>query len=91
MDKKQLIKDSEWYNEIEKEYIIGCLADDSQIVVYDCAGERTERCMAFISRIGCDGRVYCKRLDADGHPTEQEREIKSGYYIAGCEYAQLVI
>ena len=91
MNKEQLVKGSEYYNEIEKDYIGACLADDSKIIVYDMSGDRVERCSAFISRIGCDGRVYCKRLDADGHPAGQEREIKSGYYISGCEYAELEI
>lgn len=91
MDVKQLVKDSEWYNEIEKEYIIGCLADDSRIIVYDMNGERVERCSTFICRIAYDGRIYVKKLDGEGRPTGPEYEVKSGYYIAGFEYAELEI
>lgn len=91
MDKKQLVKSSEYYNEIEKDYIAACLADDSQIIVYDMNGERVERCTTFISRIADDGRIYVKKLDDEGRPTGPEYEAKSGYYISGCEYAELEI
>ena len=91
MDKKQLVKDSEWYNEIEKDYIVACLADDNLIIVYDMNGERVERCSTFICRIGDDGRIYVKKLDGEGRPTGPEYQAKSGYYISGCEYAELTI
>ena len=91
MDVKKLVKESEYYNEIEKVYIIGCLADNSHIIVYDMNGERVERCSTFISRIGYDGRIYVKKLDGEGKPAGQEYKVKSGYYISGCEYAELEI
>ena len=89
MDKKQLVKSSEYYNEIEKDYIVACLADDS--IVYDMNVESLERCTTFISRIADDGRIYVKKLDDEGRPTGPEYEAKSGYYISGCEYAELEI
>ena len=92
----KLIKDGRQYNEIETEYIIDRLEADSRMTVYDISdGEHTVERRVFICRIDTNparlGTVYVKLLDAEGKPVGEERELHSGYYISGCEYAQLTI
>ena len=91
MDVKKLVIEGKQYNDIEIEYIVDRLSVDSRMTVYDMNGERVEECRVFICHIGCDGRIYVKKLDEEGRPTGPECEVKSGYYISGCEYAQLEI
>lgn len=37
------------------------------------------------------GTVFVRKLDAEGKPAGVERMVEPGYYISGCEYAELTI
>lgn len=93
MDMATLIKDGKQYNEIEIDYILACLADDSRMTVYDTEEKRDVR--VFICRVDSSithqGTVYVKKLDSEGKPAGEERMVETGYYISGCEYAELMI
>lgn len=78
------------YMAVEEMYILDRLNEDSKITVYDSDNGYIDT-RVVITRADADGRVYARKLDSEGRGYGQEYEIKSGYYISGCEYAELVI
>lgn len=90
MDIKKLVLEGRKYNNIETKYIIDRLDEDSRMTVYDL-NDSGKDVRVFICRVSSDGVVYVKRIGEDDRPSGIEYEVKSGYYIAGCEYAELVI
>lgn len=78
------------YMAVEEMYILDRLAEDSRITVYDSENNYVET-RVVITRADSDGYVYAGLLDGEGRGIGDERRLKSGYYISGCEYAQLTI
>lgn len=89
IDMKKLVLEGKQYNTVETEYIIDRLNDDSRMTVYDLNDGKDVR--VFICRVSWDGIVYVKKINEDDKPSGIEYEVKTGYYISGCEYAELVI
>lgn len=90
MDLKKLVIEGKQYNDIEIEYIVDRLADDSCMTVYDL-NDTGKDVRVFICRVSYEGVVYVKKIDENDKPSGQEYEVHSGYYIAGCEYPELTI
>lgn len=78
------------YMAVEEVYILDRLAEDSRMTVHDSQNGHTDT-RVVITRVDSDGYVYVRILDGEGRGIGGERQVKSGYYISGCEYAQLVI
>lgn len=78
------------YMAVEEVYILDRLAEDSRMTVHDSQNGYTDT-RVVITRADTDGYVYARVLDGEGRGIGEERQVKSGYYISGCEYAQLVI
>lgn len=78
------------YMAVEEVYILDRLAEDSHMTVYDSENDHIDT-RVVITRVDSDGYVYVRILDGEGRGIGEERQVKSGYYISGCEYAQLVI
>lgn len=89
MDIKKLVVEGKKYNKVETDYIVDRLSEDSRMTVYDKNDAKDVR--VFICRVSGDGVVYAKKIDGDNKPSGIEYEVESGYYISGCEYAELVI
>ncbi len=93
MDMATLIKEGKQYNSIETDYILDRLSDDSRMTVYDTEEKRDVR--VFIARVDSSierlGTVFVRKLDAEGKPAGVERMVEPGYYLSGCEYAELTI
>lgn len=90
MDIKKLVLEGKQYNNVETQYIIDRLSDGSRMTVYDL-NDSGKDVRVFICRVSEDGVVFVKKIGEDNKPSGIEYEVKSGYYIAGCEYAELVI
>ena len=90
MDITKLILEGRKYNKVETDYILDRIDADSRMTVYDL-NDSGKDVRVFICRVSGDGVVYVKRIGEDDRPSGIEYEVKSGYYIAGCEYAELVI
>ena len=90
MDMKNLIIYGQRYMAVEEQYILDRLNEDSCITVYDSQNGYIDT-RVVITRVDSDGYVYVRILDGEGRGIGEERQVKSGYYIAGCEYAELVI
>lgn len=90
MDMKNLIIYGQRYMAVEEQYILDRLNEDSCITVYDSQNDYIDT-RVVITRVDSDGYVYVRILDGEGRGIGEERQVKSGYYIAGCEYAELVI
>lgn len=78
------------YMAVEEVYILDRLAEDSRMTVHDSQNDNIDT-RVVITRVDSDGYVYVRILDGEGRGIGEERQVKSGYYISGCEYAQLVI
>lgn len=78
------------YMAVEEVYILDRLAEDSRMTVHDSQNGNIDT-RVVITRVDSDGYVYVRILDGEGRGIGDERQVKSGYYISGCEYAQLVI
>ena len=90
MDITKLILEGRKYNKVETDYILYRIDADSRMTVYDL-NDSGKDVRVFICRVTDNGIVYVKKIDSDNRPSGIEYEVKSGYYIAGCEYAELVI
>ena len=90
MDMKNLIIYGQRYMAVEEQYILDRLNEDSCITVYDSQNGYIDT-RVVITRVDSDGYVYVRILDGEGRGIGEERQVKSGYYISGCEYAELVI
>lgn len=90
MDITKLILEGCKYNKIETDYILDRIDADSRMTVYDL-DDSGKDVRVFIYRVSGDGVVFVKKIGEDNKPSGIEYEVKSGYYIAGCEYAELVI
>lgn len=78
------------YMAVEEMYILDRLNEDSRMTVHDSENNYVDT-RVVITRADSDGYVYARILDGGGRGVGEERQVKSGYYISGCEYAQLVI
>lgn len=78
------------YMAVEEMYILDRLNDDSRMTVYDSQNNYVDT-RVVITRVDTEGYVYARILDGEGRGIGEERQVKSGYYISGCEYAQLAI
>ena len=90
MDMRNLIIYGQRYMAVEETYILDRLAEDSRMTVYDSQNNYVDT-RVIITRADADGYIYVRILDGEGRGIGEERQVKSGYYIAGCEYAELVI
>lgn len=90
MNKEQLIINGRQYNEIETRYILDRLENDSRMTVYDTKNNYVDT-RVVITRVADDGYVYARVLDGEGRGIGDERQVECGYYISGCEYAELVL
>ena len=90
MDMRDLIIYGQRYMAVEETYILDRLAEDSRMTVYDSQNNYVDT-RVIITRADADGYIYVRILDGEGRGIGEERQVKSGYYIAGCEYAELVI
>lgn len=90
MDMKNLIIYGQRYMAVEEQYILDRLNEDSRMTVYDSQNNYTDT-RVVITRADNEGYVYARILDGEGRGIGEERQVKSGYYISGCEYAELVI
>lgn len=90
MDMKNLIIYGQRYMAVEEQYILDRLNEDSRMTVYDSQNGYVDT-RVVITRADSEGYVYARILDGEGRGIGEERQVKSGYYIAGCEYAELVI
>lgn len=90
MDMKNLIIYGQRYMAVEEQYILDRLNEDSRMTVYDSQNGYIDT-RVIITRVDSNGYVYVRILDGEGRGIGEERQVKSGYYIAGCEYAELVI
>ena len=78
------------YMAVEEVYILDRLNEDSRMTVHDSQNGHIDT-RVVITRVDAEGFVYARVLDGEGRGIGEERQVKSGYYISGCEYAQLVI
>lgn len=78
------------YMAVEETYILDRLTEDSHMTVYDSQNNYVDT-RVVITSADADGYVYVRILDGEGRGIGEERQVKSGYYISGCEYAELVI
>ena len=78
------------YMAVEEVYILDRLNEDSRMTVHDSQNGYIDT-RVVITRVDAEGFVYARVLDGEGRGIGGERRVKSGYYIAGCEYAQLTI
>lgn len=78
------------YMAVEEVYILDRLSEDSRMTVHDSQNGHIDT-RVVITRVDVEGYVYVRILDGEGRGIGDERQVKSGYYISGCEYAQLVI
>lgn len=90
MDMKNLIIYGQKYMAVEEHYILDRLNEDSRMTVYDSQNNYADT-RVVITRADNEGYVYARILDGEGRGIGEERQVKSGYYISGCEYAELVI
>ena len=90
MDMKNLIIYGQRYMAVEEQYILDRLNEDSRMTVYDSQNGYIDT-RVVITRVDSDGYVYARILDGEGRGIGEERQVRSGYYISGCEYAELVI
>ena len=90
MDMKNLIIYGQRYMAVEEQYILDRLNEDSRMTVYDSQNNYADT-RVVITRADNEGYVYARILDREGRGIGEERQVKSGYYISGCEYAELVI
>lgn len=90
MDMKNLIIYGQRYMAVEEQYILDRLNEDSRMTVYDSQNGYIDT-RVVITRADSEGYVYVRILDGEGQGIGEERQVKSGYYISGCEYAELVI
>lgn len=90
MDMKNLIIYGQRYMAVEEQYILDRLNEDSRMTVYDSQNGYIDT-RVIITRADSEGYVYARILDGEGRGIGEERQVKSGYYISGCEYAELVI
>ena len=90
MDMKNLIIYGQRYMAVEEQYILDRLNEDSCITVYDRQNGYIDT-RVIITRADSEGYVYARILDGEGRGIGEERQVRSGYYISGCEYAELVI
>lgn len=90
MSIKQKVINGNKYNDIETNYIIDRLEDDSRMTVYDSKNNYMDT-RVVITRVANDGYVYARVLDGEGRGIGDERQVECGYYISGCEYAELVL
>lgn len=90
MDMKNLIIYGQRYMAVEEQYILDRLNEDSCITVYDSQNGYIDT-RVIITRADSEGYVYARILDGEGRGIGEERQVRSGYYISGCEYAELVI
>ena len=90
MDMKNLIIYCQRYMAVEEQYILDRLNEDSRMTVYDSQNGYIDT-RVIITRADSEGYVYARILDGEGRGIGEERQVKSGYYISGCEYAELVI
>lgn len=90
MDMKNLIIYGQRYMAVEEQYILDRLNEDSCITVYDSQNGYIDT-RVIITRADSEGYVYARILDEEGRGIGEERQVRSGYYISGCEYAELVI
>lgn len=90
MNMRNLIIFGQKYMAVEEVYILDRLAEDSRMTVRDSLNNYVDTRIV-ITHVDAEGYVYGRILDGEGRGIGEERQVKSGYYIAGCEYAQLVI
>ena len=90
MDMKNLIIYGQRYMAVEEQYILDRLNEDSHMTVYDSQNGYIDT-RVVITRADSEGYVYARILDGEGRGIGEERQVNSGYYISGCEYAELVI
>lgn len=90
MSIKQKVISGNKYNDIETNYIIDRLSEDSRMTVHDSRNDYVDT-RVVICRADDSGYVYVRILDGEGRAIGDEHKVETGYYISGCEYAQLTI